>query len=58
MVFQVANLDDLIGTVLQVKFLEIEEERERLVFSARKAANDKDMKSYKVSLNISAVFFS
>ena len=47
---QVENLDDLVGQVLPVKFLEIEQERDRLVFSARKASNDRDMKTFSVSL--------
>lgn len=40
------NIDDLVGTDLPVKFLEIEQERERLVFSARKASND--MKAFNI----------
>ena len=48
--FQIENLDDLVGQVLPVKFLEIEQERDRLVFSARKASNDRDMKTFSVSL--------
>ena len=47
--FQFDNIDDLVGTDLPVKFLEIEQERDRLVFSARKASND--MKAFNVSLD-------
>lgn len=50
-VVQFDNIDDLVGTDLPVKFLEIEQERERLVFSARKASND--MKAFNVSLDSS-----
>lgn len=56
--FQVENLDDLVGQVLPVKFLEIEQERDRLVFSARKASNDRDMKTFSVSLASWAVLAS
>lgn len=35
---------------MPVKFLEIDQERERLVFSARKAADSKQLKTYNVSL--------
>ena len=34
---------------MPVKFLEIDQERERLVFSARKAADSKQLKTYNVS---------
>lgn len=47
---QIENLDDLIGQVLPVKFLEIEQERDRLVFSARKASNDRNFKTFSVRL--------
>ena len=55
---QTDNLDDLIGQVLPVKFLEIEQERDRLVFSARKASNDRDFKTFTVSLASWAGFAS
>ena len=55
---QIENLDDLVGQVLPVKFLEIEQERERLVFSARKASNDRDMKTFSVSLTSGAAVSS
>lgn len=57
-VFQIENLEDLVGQVLPVKFLEIEQERDRLVFSARKASNDRDMKTFSVSLACWAVMLS
>lgn len=47
---QVENVDDLMDQNLPVKFLEIDQERERLVFSARKAADSKQLKTYNVSL--------
>lgn len=47
---QTDSLDDLVGTTIPVKFLEIEEDRERLVFSARRASNDKELRTYNVSL--------
>lgn len=55
---QIENLDDLVGQVLPVKFLEIEQERDRLVFSARKASNDRDMKTFSVSAASGAVLSS
>ena len=47
---QVENVDDLMDKNMPVKFLEIDQERERLVFSARKAADSKNLKTYNVSL--------
>jgi hypothetical protein len=49
---QVENVDDLMDQNLPVKFLEIDQERERLVFSARKAADSKQLKTYNVSLSV------
>ena len=46
---QVENVDDLMDKSMPVKFLEIDQERERLVFSARKAADNKQLKTYNVS---------
>ena len=46
---QTENLDDMVGTTISVKFLEVEEDRERMVFSARRASNDKEFRAYNVS---------
>ncbi len=46
---QVENVDDLMDKSMPVKFLEIDQGRERLVFSARKAADSKQLKTYNVS---------
>ena len=46
---QIDNIEELMDQQLAVKILEIDEERDRLVFSARRAANDKDAKAYNVS---------
>ena len=45
---QIDQLDDLVGQTLPVKFLEIEEDRDRLVFSARRASNEKDLRTFNV----------
>ena len=42
-------VEDLIGTRIPVKFLEVDRPRGRLVFSARKVANEKEMPAFKVS---------
>lgn len=44
----VDNVDDLMDKNMPVKFLEIDQERERLVFSARKAADSKQLKTYSI----------
>ena len=42
-------MEQLIDTRIPVKFLEVSQERARLVFSARKVANEKEVQKYNVS---------
>ena len=47
---QTENVDDLLNQMVPVKFLEIDQERDRLVFSARRAIDSKELKTYNVRL--------
>lgn len=42
------NLEEYVGYELPAKFLEVDEEEERLVFSHRRASSDSDMQNFKV----------
>ena len=41
--------EEMIGTSMKVKFLEVDEESERLVFSNRRASSQTQMEGHKVS---------
>ena len=43
------DLEELVGTKLMVKFLEVDEEQERVVFSARRAHSEAFTSGFKVS---------
>lgn len=42
-------MDDYVNQDLAVKIIEVDIEKQRLVFSARKATNDKQLEEYNVS---------
>ena len=43
------DLEELVGTKLMVKFLEVDEEQERVVFSARRAHSEAFTSGFKAS---------
>lgn len=47
-IVSMANREDLVGTTIPAKFLEVDEERERLVLSNRKASAESESESYNV----------
>ena len=46
---QIENMDDYVNQNLAVKIIEVDIEKQRVVFSARKATNDKQLEEYNVS---------
>ena len=46
---QIENMDDYVSQDLAVKIIEVDIEKQRVVFSARKATNDKQLEEYNVS---------
>ena len=46
---QIDNMEDYVNQHLAVKIIEVEMDKQRVVFSARKASNDKQLEEYNVS---------
>ncbi|WIA30498.1 hypothetical protein OEZ86_000582 [Tetradesmus obliquus] len=52
------NMEDYVGYELPAKFLEVDEEEERLVFSHRRASSDADMQNFRVGDVVTGVVTS
>ena len=49
--------DDMVGTNMKVKFLEVDEESQRLVFSNRRASSQSQMAGHKVKPCVVSTFY-